>query len=359
MTRILTAPLLSRIVLLFALGVGSCDRPPAAPVTPPRPPRPPEYRVECRRQCSGAFSFWREREVVGGVSLPGAAPCEQVRNDIDRQPMGVTITTREADPDAQLAECIAHFDEPTSARVAGRQLSVIELSWLQANPEVRQGVLSRSASCRVAGIPVYSLECEPPAEDALISVTEVSSLGSPGAIAGSIPRCEDDDRGTVGESCMAIPAGCGDSPLLPGEWVCRLGGVLSCVVDEATFCRGGEAGCGGVAGSTCTSSDQCVPGGACDLRAGRCVALPPDLCPPLPTCWLSGQTNTLCPVSDADPAIPASARECTASDEGSDCTGTVLGCGAALLPGKVTCVAGSKSCIHDPDVVGACGIGDP
>ncbi len=122
MTRILTAPLLSRIVLLFALGVGSCDRPPAAPVTPPRPPRPPEYRVECRRQCSGAFSFWREREVVGGVSLPGAAPCEQVRNDIDRQPMGVTITTREADPDAQLAECIAHFDEPTSARVAGRQL---------------------------------------------------------------------------------------------------------------------------------------------------------------------------------------------------------------------------------------------
>ncbi len=345
------------VLLLAALG--SCDRPPAPPVTPPGPPPPPEYQVECRRVCSGAYSFWREREVVGDVSLPGAAPCEQVRSDIERQPMGLTITTREADPDAQLAECIAHFDEPTSVRVAGRQLSFIENFWLQANPEARQGVVGQSRNCRAAGLPTYRLECEPPGEDALISVTEVAPPSHPGAPVGTVPRCEDDDRGTVGESCMAVPDGCGASPLLTGEWACR-GSVLFCVVDEATFCRGGdEPGCGGVVGTACTSSDQCVPGGACDLRAGQCAVLDPGLCPPLPTCWLSSQTNTLCPVSDADPTIPASARECTASDEGSNCTGTVLGCGATLLPGTVTCVAGSKSCVHDPDVVRTCGEEEP
>ncbi|MEM6293467.1 MAG: hypothetical protein AAGA54_19500 [Myxococcota bacterium] len=70
---------------------------------------------------------------------------------------------------------------------------------------------------------------------------------------------------------------------------------------------------------------------------------------------MPSETNSLCPVSDDDPSIPASARECTEADEGSNCRGTVLGCGSTLLEGRLACVAGTRRCVHDPDVVERCG----
>lgn len=340
------------VLALALVSAGPCERTSTVPLPPSRP-TPREYQVLCRRKCSGDFTFYRRATTEAPLKTIGPS-CERVAGEIVAQPMGMTIITRETDPAAQLAACLATFDELSAVELGGRRLTGVEAEWLTSQPDLRQSLYS--TTCALYGTSTFRLNCEPPADDALVSVTDVTHVSSgraPGAV--SHADCSGDDRGTPGEPCVTVPEGCGTSPSLEGRWFCRFG-ALSCEVDEASFCRGGDAPeCGGVVGDPCTNSGQCVPGTACDLRGGHCVVLPAAACPAIPSCWLPAETTGLCPVSDADPKIPASARECTEADEGSGCTGRVVGCGDALLPGKVTCVAGSKTCVHDPDVVRHCG----
>jgi hypothetical protein len=345
------------LLVVASLGAGPCDpKPPSVPITPPPPPT---FTVECRRNCGGDYSYWRELPEDTRISMPGIRRCEQQRGGIERQPISIRIQSRAETPEERLAECVSRFDEPI-ALSSGLHVTRAAQSWIENAPStVRDAINDRS--CTAYGPNVVNLACEPPGDDALVGESRASGSPGPapigGASGGGTP-CEDDHRGHVDEPCTAIPAGCGtDIDPLPGVWKCTggtPGSTLKCVVDERSYCpAAGSSRCGNAWGQSCTRSTDCGPGLAC-TRDGHCENLPAGACH-IPTCWPVSETASLCPVSDEDPSIPAGSESCTDADEGEPCTGTALGCGEARIPGTTECVAGAHRCVLDPDAVRTCG----
>src|SRR5262245_58416213 len=180
-------------VVFAAASILSGCPPRSLPPIPTAPvPRTPVYEVVCRRLCSGSYSYVERVEPPSDPTRLGGVACMSRGSfAIEPQLLQMTILTEAADAATQLAECVAAFDRLTDERIGGRQITGIEQAWLNDVSAAGDLVRARCSGGVAPGLEregAISITCEPPADNALDSVREVST-GSPARpVTGGI-RC--------------------------------------------------------------------------------------------------------------------------------------------------------------------------